>query len=851
MKFRVSSLVLLIMLLSLFQVSHSLYAEETKAKAIKQSLDQWLVLGPAQVPELSKDILGGNKGILDYKHLAIADLNPVAGQKVPWTGSATLQWTALTHAEFNAVETGVIYLATYLEPSRWLETTLHIHSTNLGAAVFLDGKATKEKLKKDKISTPLTLTKEKHLLVVKILLIKGEKFTFKASLEHKKDFANETVAVTLTPNHKMKPENVLNMVAVRGIYVSPDGKRVAVSLRQTAKETGKNESWLEILNTTNGKTIFSSKGLKRISRFKWLGNSTTFSYSTTAKKKTSIFKYDLNTFRQTAILKDIENFSSYWWAPNYSFLVYSKYHKAEGNDIYKYYNQIDDRSINSGYSYSMYLYYPTGGATHQLCDEEANYQDVEISPDNSKILFTKSEQDHKNRPYYRSYYYLFNINSLTVEKLFESNWVNSGQFSPDSKKLLMLGGPSAFDSLGSVLPIGTIPNDYDSQAYLYDLTTKKAEAISKQLNPSISNAFWGKSAKNIYFQVTDKSFRRVYKYSLKKKSYSAINMGVEVVHRISYAGNRNYAVYWGSSSNLPQKLYKINLNGGKGVLLKDYNKEDFQRVKLGAVKDWNFMTPKGKTIQGRIYYPVDFDSSKKYPCIVYYYGGTSPVTRDFGGRYPKNWYAANGYIVYVLQPSGATGFGQEFSTVHVNDWGKVTAEEVIGATKQLIKAHKYVDEKKLGAMGASYGGFLTMYIATQTDIFAGFISHAGISDLSSYWGVGDWGYTYSGVATADSFPWNRKDIYVGHSPLFMADRITTPLLLLHGDVDNNVPPGESYQMFAALKLMGKEVAMVTFKDQQHWILQYKKRLHWMRTIFAWWDKHLKKEPQHWEHLYQK
>ena len=74
------------------------------------------------------------------------------------------------------------------------------------------------------------------------------------------------------------------------------------------------------------------------------------------------------------------------------------------------------------------------------------------------------------------------------------------------------------------------------------------------------------------------------------------------------------------------------------------------------------------------------------------------------------------------------------------------------------------------------------------------------------------------MATANSFPWNRKDIYVGHSPLFMAERIHKPLLLLHGEDDNNVPPGESYQMFAALKLLGKEVALVTFPGQQHFIL---------------------------------
>ena len=84
----------------------------------------------------------------------------------------------------------------------------------------------------------------------------------------------------------------------------------------------------------------------------------------------------------------------------------------------------------------------------------------------------------------------------------------------------------------------------------------------------------------------------------------------------------------------------------------------------------------------------------------------------------------------------------------------------------------------------------------------------------------------------------------------MADRINSPLLLLHGDVDNNVPPGESYQMFAALKLLGKDVALITYEGQQHFIMDYKKRLHWMQTIIAWWDKYLKDQPESWSHMFK-
>ena len=235
--------------------------------------------------------------------------------------------------------------------------------------------------------------------------------------------------------------------------------------------------------------------------------------------------------------------------------------------------------------------------------------------------------------------------------------------------------------------------------------------------------------------------------------------------------------------------------------------------------------------------------------IVNYYGGTTPITRDFGGRYPKAFYAAQGYIVYVLEPSGSIGYGQEFSALHVNDWGTIVAEEIMDGVRRFLAAHPFVDPRRVGCIGASYGGFMTMLLTTKTSMFSAAVSHAGISSISSYWGEGYWGYSYNAVAGAESFPWNRKDIFVTQSPLFNADKITTPLLLLHGSADTNVPPGESTQLFTALKVLGREVEYISFFDQNHHILTYNKRILWTKTILAWFDRWLKNEPEWWFDLY--
>ncbi len=225
------------------------------------------------------------------------------------------------------------------------------------------------------------------------------------------------------------------------------------------------------------------------------------------------------------------------------------------------------------------------------------------------------------------------------------------------------------------------------------------------------------------------------------------------------------------------------------------------------------------------------------------------MSRSFRGRYPKELYTAHGYIVYVVNPSGATGYGQEFSAAHVNNWGVTVADEIIEATKYFTSQHSFVNKNKIGCMGASYGGFMTMLLMTKTNIFATGISHAGISSISSYWGEGYWGYLYSSSASAESYPWNNKDLYVNQSALFNADKQENSLLLLHGGSDTNVPIGESIQLFAALRLLGKTVEFVKIPGENHWILEYKKRVVWQKSIAAWFDRELKGEPQWWDELY--
>lgn len=818
-----------------------------------QPIGQWLQLGPVRVPAQEQELLKNPPAILDFNHLALSDLVPVTGARVIWGKGEYLSWQPVVNINHKAIETSILYLAAYLETSRFQETDLRLVKIDrdLPVAVFMDGQPVTATRTDDSLTAGLVLANGKHVLVLKILIPKGKELSCRGFLDSPPPFEKAPVIVSLDPAGRLTEAHILNVVNVDDIKVSPDGTRVAVFLQQTAKLSGDVTRWLEILDTGSGEAIFSDRNFGAISDFAWLKDSKGFSYSKTDRERTSVFSYNLSTHKQTCLLEGLANYSTYWWADDNSFLVYCLYEQRDENQGYRFIKDIRDRPAYSGTLFSYYIFFPDCRVTHQIAGPDRDIDDVIIAPDSKKTLLVKHVPDDRQRPYQKTALFLLDNSTYEVTKIIESNWLNTFYWSPDNQKILCLGGPSAFDGLGKNLATGKIPNDYETEAYILDPSNPaRAEVISRGFHPSIEEASWGYSRQNIFFKAVDQADIAIYRYSPADKNIRKLDTGVDVVETVDFAPRAPVAVYWGSKANVPHKLFRMNLNSGNASLLKDYNKEAFRNVRIGKVAPFNFKTAEGKTIIGRLHYPVDFNPTQKYPCIVYYYGGTNPVENSFGGRYPFDWYAAHGYIVYILQPSGTIGFGQDFSAPHVNDWGKITSEEIIAGVQQLLKAHPYIDAQALGAMGASYGGFLTQYLATCSDnMFAAFISHAGISSLASYWGVGDWGYTYSGIATADSFPWNRKDIYVGQSPLFRAERIKSPLLLLHGEEDNNVPPGESYQMFAALKLLGKDVALVTFKGQSHRILEYGKRLHWMHTIIAWFDKYLKKQPQYWDHLY--
>jgi dipeptidyl aminopeptidase/acylaminoacyl peptidase len=856
---------ILVVLVGLLLLTNSLWADSL---SVKPASDQWLVVGPVPVslPAFSDqpDMKGKTFGIENLlQSIDLSDDTKVSsgemvfsfdGVNYNWRKQLQTEADALKLEKGDTTQNEIYFIATYVEAFRFTPFQLEVESV-APFEIMLDGEkvggrntsSPKEEPKPVKVD--LKLETGKQLLVLKVLLAAktSDKVDIKVNIDINGSL--NTLVWSLDPKLKKHIGHVLEGIRISSLQVSPDGRHYLIGYSETSPPDGKQERWYELRQTQSNKMVHSFRWAS-ISQAKFHPDNEKISFLTGTGDSRKLVLFDFINGTEKVLFNKIKDFGSYHWSPKGDKLVFStsqsdkadegKLRKIEGMpDRWPWYrtrSQLHLFDLESG------MHWPI---THGYLSTSFH----DFSPDGQKILISQNEVDFTERPFSRQSMMELNLRTNAIDTLWVSKYSGSANYSPEGNRLLVTGGPLLFDGIGLSVPDGTIPNDYDTQAFIYDLEKREAEAITRDFDPKIMKALWSGFDGRIYFQTEDKAFNRLVVFDPVRNTYRQLDAETEIVLDFDLAKSSPSLVYYGNSISAPEKAMLLNTRNMASSLLSFPEKGIFDQVEIGKTSAWQTKVSSGQPIEGQVYFPPGFDPAKQYPMIVYYYGGTNPVDRSFRGRYPKNYFAAHGYVVLVINPSGATGFGQEFSALHVNNWGITVADEIIESTKQFLLEHPFVDPKAVGNIGASYGGFMTMLLATRTDIFAASISHAGISSISSYWGEGYWGYLYSAAATANSYPWNNQEIYVGQSPLFHADKVSTPLLLLHGDQDTNVPKGESIQMYTALKLLGKTVEYIEVQGQNHTILDYKKRIQWQKTIMAWFDNWLKGQPEWWEELY--
>lgn len=720
-----------------------------------------------------------------------------------------------------------------LENTRYGKAELKVEGIK-SYQVYVDGKLC-EDLK-------LALEPASHRIIVKYLSVPGQKETPKLSLDTEKE---GIFTLTQEEGRLYTLADVLHGKRYMDVEVSPDGKYLILAYR-TTRVGGQTENTYVVRELATGRVL-----AERSEELHWMPRSSEYYLTRQGVNGKELVRVNPSTGIETLMSTSLPE-GSFRFSPTEDYLLFSLVQEGpkEKKEIYEY---VDPDDRQPGWRDRTYLakYDLASGLMQPLTYGYRQVFATDISADGNKVLMMVTKRRLEARPTTLYSLYILDVNTLESDLLVEDDgFISNALFSPDARQVLIAGSPESLGGIGKNVKEGQTPSMIDTQLYLMEVADKSVKPLTLNFNPNVMQTVWNKADGKVYFTAENRDYYSLYQMEPASGVIRQVEVPEDMVLNMAVSSQKPVLAFYGESVSNSHRLYSVDLKSRKPVLVEDLSKDILKDIRLGSCEAWNFVNSRGDTIYGRYYLPPHFDATRKYPMIVNYYGGCSPTSRNFESRYPHHAYAALGYVVYVIEPSGATGFGQEFSARHVNTFGDGVADDIIEGTRKFVDEHAFVDDRKIGCIGASYGGFMTQYLQTKTDIFAAAISHAGISDHTSYWGEGYWGYSYSEVSGANSYPWKNKELFVDHSPLFNADKIHTPLLFLHGSVDMNVPVGESIQMYTALKLLGRETALVVVDGQDHHIVDYGKRIQWQNTIFAWFAKWLQDDPSWWNTLYR-
>ena len=700
----------------------------------------------------------------------------------------------------------------------------------------------------------------RHEVCIKLLVnrptpnpsLKGrESSPFKGEIERVSDTLRVSVeseqALEINPEGKRYWTNadMMHGERINGVELSSSGKYVRIHKNITYKG-GETEGKDIFIDLATGKE-FSLDGFQR-----WLPKGDRYLRSYRETEGTKCYEtVDPKTGEKTFIGKYTGK--GYAWLTDdlkhFLVTIDEKVPEEKNKDVHQILEP-DDRQPGYRNRRNYSLYDIETGITTPITKGAAK---VYVTPnrDASRFLVSIYKEELTERPFTFTDILLLDMKTGQADTLVRHDgFISNFSFSPDEKYLAITGSPEALGGIGNTLSGDKIPSSYEYELFLLNLETKKVSCLTRDFDPSVSSYQWSEQDGMIYALCENRDLKSLYRINPKNGKAEMLQLSEPYIYSsFSLSEEKPLLAYIGESSTSTDRCWLRDLKSGKERVLCDLNPTRLKDIQLGECHDWNFRAERGDTIYGCYFLPPFFDETKQYPMLVYYYGGCSPVGRLLDSYYNFQEWAAMGYVVYLIQPSGCSGFGQEFASRHVNAYGDYTADDIIQGTKQFCKEHPFVKADKVGCMGASYGGFMTMYLQTVTDIFAAAMSHAGISNPASYWGYGYWGYSYSTTSAANSYPWNNMELYSGHAPLFNADKVHTPILFMHGGADTNVPINESIQMFTALKLLGRECAFITVEGENHHILNYNKRIHWHDSIMAWFAKWLQDDPTWWNTMY--
>lgn len=818
------------------------------------AIDRWLVLGPlpAHAPAFGA---ATDSVLLSANQLSITHGWPASGHTVEWLDGRSVAWAedaapnGALHVAASPAQS-VVFAVAYLDTDGWQKVELSVEGV-ARQAVSLDGIRVK--------GSEIELQQGKHILLVEAVQPAGTALTLSARVQS--ETPGMHVAVSLDPHHAPTLAELMAVRDVRDIAIDPAGEKVAWVTRAIDIANDRFTTLIEVHDLVTGRLLVQLSPEGQASSPTWSRDGKRLAYLTATDEKGSTGR-DLWVWTPAdggneRVLRAERGLSSVEWSPKGEWLYFTASSRIGGRETFKPGDvrrltevwERPDRWPEKAQLYALNV--EQGTRIKLLGDTLFSVEGAQLSPDGSRIIFARSVRTNVAAPWLRAEVWVLDLGTMTTRKLLDLDHESFGAprnfaWSPDSKAVAFCA--SAKELLKGKDPTFSV---YETELYATNIEHPALEHLSAGFVPAVAcNALaWNARDHRIYV-TADAGARTVPARTIKPvssaiepTSLEEIKMPGEEITAYDFGSNALVAAI--QTPTTPPVVYRISLTDGSATMLDHPSAGVLSaQVTMPTWGGWDYTNSKGTRIEGWYWLPPHFDSTKTYPLIVTYYGGTLPMKKGFDERLV--WFAANGYVVFMMNPAGTPGYGQAFANLHINDWGYPAGSDIIEGTEQFIKTHRFVDASHVGNFGHSYGGFMTMHLATRTNIFATSIEISGISNIADYWGAGYSGYSYTDGTCPGCYPWNRKDIFVDRSPLFQADKIRTPMLLLHGTDDTNVVPTESEQMFTALRMLGREAELVRFYGENHGINSKPSITRSLYGVmFDWYDKYLRGHPDAW------
>ncbi len=481
------------------------------------------------------------------------------------------------------------------------------------------------------------------------------------------------------------------------------------------------------------------------------------------------------------------------------------------------------------------------GQSRQLTEGDYNHDSAAISP-NGKYLAAKSRQTETADMEKKSDIWVFEIDNGNSHLLYDAPGpVHNLSWSPCGNYLAFVGHDLAEDLSTTsdlwILGIGGYIDNLERGEAARPLTVENASNVTRSLDRPIggqgsdmrykSSGSLGWQGDKLFFLLSDRGVGCIYRIV---PSAQAEPILVDRKMSISsLAVGKEFLVYSASSPVKPEELYIYRKDEIKQ--LTTLNQDLLREIEIGSWEEFTYKSDDGQSIDGWIIYPPKFNPEEIYPLVLLVHGGPHGAYGP-GFMFTAQIFAAENYVVLYTNPRGSQTYGQEFASCIDKNWGDRDYADVMAGVDAVIE-RGFVDTERMFAHGWSYGGYLTCWIATQTDCFKAICAGASVTNMISQYGCSD--ITLADERECGGQPWRDYEHFIQHSPLGHVENVQTPMMLMHGENDYRVPVGQTEEFYIALKRLGKEVIMIRYPGEYHGPRRLIHKLDRYERLLAWFN----------------